>query len=129
MFKLNKNYFLFSIILLITELFIALYVHDSIIRPYIGDMLVVILIYCSIRSFTNNKPWHLAVYTLLFAYLIELIQYLNLLDNLGLRGDRIATILLGGSFDWIDLINYTLGIVIIITFEKIISKLTQNKIA
>lgn len=118
MFKFNKKYFLFSIILFITELFIALYVHDNIIRPYIGDMLVVILIYCSVKSFFDIKPLNLATYTLIFAYTIELLQYLNLLEHLGLKGNKITTILLGGSFDWIDLINYALGIIIVFTYEK-----------
>lgn len=117
-FKFNKKYFLFSIILLITELFIALYVNDGMIRPYIGDMLAVILIYCSVKSFFDIRPLNLAIYTLIFAYTLELLQYLNLLDYLGLKRNKIATILLGGSFDWIDLINYTLGIIIVITYEK-----------
>ncbi len=117
MFKFNKNYFLLSVIIFITELFIAFYVHDKIIRPYIGDMLVVILIYCSIKSFFDIKPVRLAIYTLIFAYTTELFQYLNLLDHLGLRGNTIATILLGGSFDWTDLINYTVGILIVLLIQ------------
>lgn len=118
MFKFNKKYLIATAVLFIIEIFIALYVHDRIIRPYIGDMLAVILIYCSVKSFINIKALNLAIYTLIFAYTIELLQYLNLLDYIGLRGNKIATILLGGSFDWIDLINYTLGIIIVIIYEK-----------
>lgn len=40
------GYLAASIIVFIIELIIALYVHDRIIRPYIGDMLVVVLVYC-----------------------------------------------------------------------------------
>ncbi len=39
------GYLAASIIVFIIELIIALYVHDRIIRPYIGDMLVVVLVY------------------------------------------------------------------------------------
>lgn len=118
MFKLNKNYFFITIILLIIEMFIALFIHDRIVRPYIGDILVVILIFCFIKSFVNIKSLRIAVSVLVFAYFVELLQYLNLLDRLNLKGNKIAITLLGGSFDWIDLVNYTLGIIIILVIEK-----------
>ena len=40
-----------TVILLLTEVLIALYVHDAFVRPYIGDVLVVIVIYTFIRIF------------------------------------------------------------------------------
>lgn len=118
MFKFDKNYFFLTIFLFIIEIFIALFIHDRIIRPYIGDILAVILIFCFIKSFFNIISLSIAMLTLVFAYLVELLQYLNLLDYVNLRGNKIATIFLGGSFDWIDLINYTLGIIIVIIYEK-----------
>lgn len=118
MFKLNKNYFFITIILLIVEIFIALFIHDKIVRPYIGDILVVILIFCFIKSFVNIRSLYIAISVLAFAYFVELLQYLNLLDHLNLKGNKIAITLLGGSFDWIDLVNYTLGIIIILVIEK-----------
>ncbi|MFT5385169.1 MAG: hypothetical protein ACI81W_002574, partial [Saprospiraceae bacterium] len=36
--------------LFLIEVGIAVFIQDRIIRPYIGDLLVVILIYCFIRS-------------------------------------------------------------------------------
>ena len=38
-----------TIILLVVEVLIALFVHDSIIRPYLGDVLVVVVIYTFAR--------------------------------------------------------------------------------
>ncbi len=129
MIKFNKKYFIAAIILFIIEIFIALFIHDRIVRPYIGDMLAVILIFCFIKSFINIRSMYIAISTLVFAYFIELLQYFNLLDYIDLKGNKVAAILLGGSFDWIDLVNYTLGIVIVITFEKMILKLTKNKLS
>jgi len=43
-FTFNTKYFLLAFALFFVEVYIALYVHDDIIRPYIGDVLVVILI-------------------------------------------------------------------------------------
>ena len=44
---INKRilYGIATIILLVVEVLIALFVHDSIIRPYLGDVLVVVVIY------------------------------------------------------------------------------------
>lgn len=39
------------LLLFLTEVYIALYVHDDFIRPYIGDMLVTMLICCFCRMF------------------------------------------------------------------------------
>ena len=49
--KLRLLYVIGTLLLLVTEVLIALYVHDSIIRPFIGDMLVVILILVEIIIF------------------------------------------------------------------------------
>ena len=44
-----------TIILLITEVLIALYVHDDFIRPYVGDAIVVIVIYTFVRIWMPFK--------------------------------------------------------------------------
>ncbi len=46
-------YFTLTVILLVVEILIAVYVHDRFIRPYFGDVLVVILVYCFLKTFLN----------------------------------------------------------------------------
>lgn len=55
MFKFNKTYFVFAIFIFFIEVLISLYLHDKIVRPYVGDFLVVILIYCFIKAFIDVK--------------------------------------------------------------------------
>lgn len=43
--KSKKTYFAACMVLLIIEIFIAVWVRDKFVRPYLGDFLVVILIY------------------------------------------------------------------------------------
>jgi len=45
-------------------------VQDDFIRPYLGDFLVVILIYAALRTFWNAKKITIAIGVLLFAYLV-----------------------------------------------------------
>ena len=105
--------------LLIIELFIASFMHDRYIRPYGGDFLAVILLYCMIRSLFKLPPWPVAGYVLLFSYFIEWLQYMKLADRLQLRAHSIARMLLGDYFTWTDMLSYTLGIATVLIIEKV----------
>ena len=118
MWRFQKNYFVLTLVLFCIEIVIALYAHDRIIRPYIGDMLVVILIYCFVKSFCAIPVWRLAVGVLIFAYLVELSQYFKLAKLLRLQHNRLAKIIMGTSFEWIDLAAYTVGIALVVITEK-----------
>lgn len=118
MFSFSKKYFYITVILFAIEVFIAIFVNDNFIRPFIGDVLVVILIYCFLRAFWNIDSSIAAFSVFIFACTIEILQYLNLVNKLGLQNNQIATIILGNTFDWKDIIAYTIGIIIIFMLEN-----------
>ena len=122
MFTFNFKYFLFALILFVVEVLIALFVRDSFIRPYFGDYLVVILIYCAVRTFVNASPLKVAIGVLLFAYLIEVLQYFNIVDKLGLTDNEIARTVIGYGFEWWDMLAYTLGIATVLIIESFFCK-------
>lgn len=119
MFQFSRNYFYAALLLFIIEVLIALYAHDAIIRPYGGDLLVVIFIYCFIKGFINSPVRITAIGVLLFSYLIEISQYFQLVAFLGLADSRLANVIMGNSFAWIDLLAYTLGIIIVVIAEDL----------
>lgn len=119
MFTFRFNYFIIAIFLFLTEVAIALFVHDQLIRPYVGDLLVVILIYSFVKSFVNVQVPGTAISVLIFAWLVETLQYFNLVIHLGLANSKTANIILGNSFSWIDILAYTLGICIVLVIEVI----------
>jgi hypothetical protein len=118
MLTFNKNYFGLAVLIFIIEVLIALFVRDNIVRPYLGDVLVVILIYSFIRSFLNVPVFPLAIGVLLFAFTLEVLQYLNIVEKLGLEKSKIARTVIGTSFQWIDLLAYMAGFVVILVVEK-----------
>ena len=124
MFTLNKKYFIATTILFLVEVYIAMFVHDRIIRPYIGDLLVVILLYCFVRSFIKITTLTAAIGVLIFSYFVEFLQYLNIVSVLGLSKIKLARIIIGTSFSWEDIAAYTIGISIILLIEKMINKKT-----
>lgn len=105
----HKKYFFAAVFLFLVELFIALYVKDKIIRPYGGDFVVVIFLYSLLKSFWRIPVIKAIILVLSFAFLIEIFQYLNLISTLGLKGNRIATVVLGNHFEWVDMLVYSLA--------------------
>ena len=118
MLKFRTIYFIFATILFSIEVFIALFIHDTFIRPYLGDFLVVILIYCFVRSFVNVDIFATAVCVLLFSYTVELLQYFKIVELLNLQNFKLARIIIGTSFAWADMLAYTLGIVSVLWIEN-----------
>jgi hypothetical protein len=126
--QFNIRYFLLTVLLFVIEVLIALYSHDSVLRAYIGDVLVVILIYCFVKSFFNPPVLITAMAVLIFSYIVETLQYLKIVDKLGLRHSTPAKIIIGTSFSWLDILSYTIGILVVIIAEKMAGKqLTGTK--
>jgi hypothetical protein len=115
----KSGYLIAALILFAIEVCIALFVRDTFIRPYIGDVLAVALVYAALRAATPLKLIPALALTLAIAFTIEIAQALNFLDAVGLRDNIIARTILGGVFDRSDLIAYTAGAAIIVAIEQI----------
>lgn len=112
--KPTVTYFLIAILILGIEILIALYVRDQLVRPFLGDTLVIILLYSFVLFWfsvfqLDVSKLKVALYVLLFAFLVEFAQWVHILDILDLRKFKIARIVLGTSYDWRDLIAYVAG--------------------
>lgn len=117
MLKFNLKYFIGFITLFIMEVLIALYAHDEFVRPLLGDFLVVILLYCLVKSIIKKQETEIALFVLIFAYLVELGQYYGFVERIGLGDNQLANIVFGNFFSWVDIVMYTLGIMLVLTFE------------
>ena len=115
----RKKYAAAFILLVLVEIFIALYVHDNFIRPYIGDVLVVCVIYCAIRTVFPDGIKLLVLWIFLFAVLTEFLQYIGILNILGLNGNAFFRVLMGAVFDWKDIICYGIGCILLAVYEGI----------
>lgn len=96
-------------ILLLAEIAIALFVRDSFIRPYIGDVLVTALLCCLCRAISPKDIHLLPVYVFLFAAAVELSQAFDLIKLLGLEHNKILSTALGRTFSFHDLVCYAVG--------------------
>lgn len=97
-------------LLLLIEGLIALFVHDRFVRPYLGDVLAVWVVYCFARLFCPRAPvFGLRLFVLCFAELVEFSQLFGLARRLHLAAGSAGAILLGGTFDFADLLCYAVG--------------------
>lgn len=116
--KHRSTYATAAILLLLIEIAIARWVNDSFVRPYLGDYLVVILIYATLMACTKLPIRTGLIATLLFAYAVESAQYFNVVGLLGLENIKVARIIIGTSFSWMDMVCYTLGIITVWFIER-----------
>ena len=102
-------YLIATLVLLAVEVFIGLFVHDGFVRPFIGDVLVVILIYTFIRIFIPEKVRLLPLYIFIFSVAVEVLQYLKIVEALGLQDNAFMSTIIGTSFDIRDILCYFVG--------------------
>ena len=107
-----------TVSLFLIELSIALWVNDDFVRPYLGDVLVVILIYAFVRAFFKVAIVPTAIGVLVFAFAVEILQYFKIVELLGWESSAIARTIIGTTFTWEDLIAYTVGVGILLALEK-----------
>lgn len=112
----SKFLFIFLAILAI-EVLIAKYLDDAFLRPFGGDVLVVVLIYTFCRTLlqTNNKKLSLGV--LIFCFVIEFLQATHYVNWLGLGDNKFWTIVLGTYFSVYDLLAYFAGYLLCLLFK------------
>ena len=111
--------------LLCIEVCIALFVRDSFIRPYLGDVLAVMTVYCGGRIILPQRFSFLSAAVMALALCVELLQLTDLSAVFG-EGSFMA-VLLGSTFDPQDLLCYSAGGIICVICDIILYKLRKRK--
>lgn len=122
--QFSLKYFLISIFIFLIEVLIATKVKDVFfVRAYLGDVIVVILLYTLVKSFFRVNNQKLIGGILIFSCMVEFAQYFNIAEKLGFREGSLMYIVIGNSFSWIDILCYAAGCLLIYLFVIV----TENK--
>ena len=116
--QFNRHYLVLAHTLFLAELAIAFIIITGFIRYTFGDYLVVILLYAILRGCTNLNVRASAFAVLGIAYGIEFLQLTKFLAYFNLQDNQTATLIFGSTFQFGDLIAYTLGIMTVLLIEK-----------
>ncbi|MBB6426457.1 DUF2809 domain-containing protein, partial [Sphingopyxis sp. JAI128] len=91
----RPRYALAALLLFLIEVAIALWVRDRFVRPYLGDVLAVILVYLALRAVTTSRVAPAALAAFFVGLLVEIGQVVDLLALLGLADQGILRVVLG----------------------------------
>lgn len=127
--RLSKTYLALAVALFGIEVLIALFFHDAFVRPILGDVLVVALVYTSVLTVVELRPLPAALGVLVFACAVELAQYARLVDHLGLRQNAVARVVIGTSYDPRDFLAYAAGAAAVLVAERLFGARRQRAAA
>lgn len=116
-FRFDKKYFLYFVGLLIVEILIALFIENPMIRGSVGDILVVILLYCFLQAFFDWNKKKTIIGIGIFAILIEITQAFDMVGKLGLENNKFFSTILGTTFDLNDIWAYVAGCSVVYLLE------------
>ncbi len=111
---------------LCVEILIGAFVHDQFIRPYLGDVLVILLLCCFMRILLPSKPVGLGLYMIVVGVVAELLQLMHLDVLLHLEGTPLGVIL-GSTFDIIDIFCYVVGGLLFFIFERMLAAFRSRR--
>ena len=109
-------------VILAVEIYIAICIKGGFVRHYAGDVLAVILLYALARAAFGVPPLNLPLKIFTFAAALELAQYFGAVQILGIE-NKILKVMIGGTFDFADLLCYAVGCVLAGAYEKFESKI------
>ena len=98
------------------------------IAPFIGDMFWAMMLYFGFRFLLPKlallKSFNIA---LIFSFAIEISQLYQSDWINTIRKTTIGGLVLGHGFLWMDLISYTIGVIIAVIIDKALSHAKSNK--
>ncbi|BDW82705.1 membrane protein [Erythrobacter sp. Dej080120_24] len=116
--RLDRGYAFAAAGLLLVEIVIALFVRDNFVRPVLGDVLAVMLVYCAVLAIVDLPRILAAVFAFLEGVVIEAMQYLDALTALGLQHNPVARVVLGTTFSWGDIVAYAAGVILALVADR-----------
>ena len=121
--RLRLIYGILFLVILTIEILIALFIRDDFVRPYIGDMLVTVLICSFARFLIPERVKVMPIFVFVFSALVEIGQYFDFVKLLGLDDNAFISTLLGRTFSMADLICYGVGCILFAIFDYIIKRI------
>lgn len=112
----------FIALILIVELFN----NNQLVRGFIGDIIIILQVYFLAKVFYDFHALKLASFTLVVAFTIEFLQYLDFTTYIGVEHNAVARLVFGAVFDPYDLIAYTIGAVLVYIIDtRLIRNITK----
>ena len=108
--KARLPYIIGFILFVGVEVCIGVFYFNSFIRSYIGDVIIVWVLYCLFRIIFPKRfnSYAVALGILIFSFIVEFLQKAHIADVLGIENSFLCT-LIGTSYAVEDLWSYAAG--------------------
>ena len=108
--KARLPYIIGFLLLVAVEVCIGVFYFSHFIRAYIGDVIIVWVLYCLFRSFVPKRfsSYGIAIGILIFSFAVEFLQKAHIADILGVE-NKLLRIIIGTSYAAEDLWCYVAG--------------------
>ncbi|MBO4523128.1 MAG: DUF2809 domain-containing protein [Ruminococcus sp.] len=125
--KARLPYIIGFVLFVLVEVCIGVFSFSRFIRSYVGDVIIVWVLYCLFRSFVPSKfnSYAVAVGILVFSFAVEFLQKAHIVDILGVKNEFLR-IIIGTSYANEDLWSYAAGTAITILEIYIFNKLFKG---
>ena len=121
--KKRSLYLVMTILVIILGLISRKYLFNIDMPTYIGDILWGAMVYFGLRVlFTKSKLKISFILALLYSYITEFSQIYQGEWINSIRNTTLGALILGYNFSVLDLIFYTVGIIIAILFDMLVLK-------
>lgn len=117
----GRGWLLIAAFILVALIYIALYVKDGFVRPFLGDVLAVIWLYALVRAVFGARIRLLPLKIFFFALALEMAQYFNLAQILGIQ-NKAVKIIIGSTFDALDILCYAVGSAVLLAYERVLER-------
>ncbi|WP_280992881.1 DUF2809 domain-containing protein [Ochrobactrum sp. 19YEA23] len=88
------------------------------IRSFAGDVVAVIFVYAVLRTVIDGNRFMLATVAFLVGVFVEFGQYLAKLYDVQIA-NRALRIILGATPDWLDVLAYGIGALIVVAYLEL----------
>lgn len=116
--KIRAPYLLAAFFLVAVEVFIAAFVHDGFVRPYLGDTIATILVYVVLMVFPAVTSNWAIMGALVVSFLVEWMQFIHMLEYVGMENNKMAVLFFGSAASWEDVVAYSIGGVMVYLFTQ-----------
>ena len=126
--KARLPYIIGFVLLVTAEVCIGVFYFSNFIRSYVGDVIIVWVLYCLFRSFVPKKfsSYGIAVGILIFSFAVEFLQKAHIADILGVE-NKLLRIIIGTSYATEDLWCYVAGTAVTILEIWLFKRLSAHK--
>ena len=115
--RFDREAALWALFIFVIEVLIAtVWSHHRWVRGFVGDVLAVVWVYFLLKAVVKANTSGLALAAFAVGCLVELAQYIATANGWHVQ-NRVLKILLGSVADWMDVLAYACGFLLVLAFE------------